>query len=81
MRLLPALAPRAAPLSALDGTHTYFVGKRPGSGMWHTGGSEGGGEVDGLVGSSNNGDLKISYGDEDASSTGVLSLPFKAMGF
>ena len=81
VRLSPALAPRAATLSALNGTHTYFVGERPGSGIWHTDENEGGDEVDGLVSSSNNGDVKISYDDEDASSTGVLSPPFKAMGF
>jgi hypothetical protein len=77
-RLSPALAPRAAMLSALNGTHTYFVCERHGRGMWHTGESEGGEEVDGLFGSSNNGDVMISYDDEDASSTGVLSSPIKA---
>ena len=83
VRLSPALAPRAATLTALDGTHTYFVGERPGSGLWHTGESEDGEEVDGLIGSSNNGDVKISYDDEDASSvsTGVLGSLFKAIGF
>ena len=78
VRLSPALAPRAGTLSALNETHTYFVCERHGRGMWHTGESEGGEEVDGLFGSSNNGDVMISYDDEDASSTGVLSSPIKA---
>ena len=82
VRLSSALAPRAATLSALDGTQTYFVGERPGGGMWHTGESGGGEEVDGLIGSSNNGDVKVSYDDEDASSgTGVLGSLFKGIGF
>ena len=78
--LTPALAPRAATVSALDGTHTYFVGERPGSGMWHTGESEGGGKVAGLIGSSNNGNAKISKDDEDSGSTGVLGSLFKTIG-
>ena len=49
--------------------------------MWHTGGSDDGEEVDGVVGSSKNGSVKVSYDDEDASSTGVLGSLFKAMGF
>jgi hypothetical protein len=81
VHLSSALAPRAATLSTLNGTHTYFVGERPSGGMWHTGGSEDGEEVDGVVGSSKNGSVKVSYDDEDASSTGVLGSLFKAMGF
>ena len=81
VHLSSALAPRAATLSSLNGTHTYFVGERPSGGMWHTGGSEDGEEVDGVVGSSKNGSVKVSYDDEDASGTGVLGSFFKAMGF
>jgi hypothetical protein len=82
--LSPALAPRAATLSTVNGTHTYFVGERPKSGKWHTGGSEDGEEVDGVIGSSKHGSVKVSYGDEDANCAkgpGVFSSLFKAMGF
>jgi len=85
VHLSPTLAPRAASLSALNGTHTYFVGERPSSGMWHTGESEGvGDKVDGLIASSKNGSIRVLYDDEDVSCTkgpGVLSSLFKAMGF
>jgi hypothetical protein len=84
VHLSPALAPRAATLSTVNGTHTYFVGERPSNGKWHTGGSEDGEEVDGLIGSSKNGSLKVSYDDEDVNGTkgpGVFSSLFKAMGF
>ena len=81
MRLSSALAPRAATLSTLDGTHTYFVGERPSSGTWHTGESGDGEEVDGLIGSSKYGSVKVSYDDEDASRTGIFSSLFKAIGF
>jgi hypothetical protein len=81
--LSSALAPRAATLSVtVDGTHSYFVGERPSSGKWHTGTSEDGEEVDGVIGSSKNGSVRVSYDDEDASGTkgpGVLSTLFKAM--
>jgi hypothetical protein len=82
--LSPALAPRASSLSTVNGTHTYFVGQRPSNGRWHTGGSEDGDEVDGLIASSKNGSIRVSYDDEDVSSIrgpGVLSSLFKAMGF
>ena len=79
VHLSPLLSPRAASLSALNGTHTYFVGERPSSGKWHTGESEDGDEVDGVVASSKNGSIKVSYDDEDV--PGVLSSLFKAMGF
>jgi hypothetical protein len=49
--------------------------------MWHTGESEDGEEVDGLIGSSKYGSVKVSYDDEDASRTGVFSSLFKAIGF
>jgi len=81
VRLSSALAPRAATLSTLNGTHTYFVGERPSCGMWHTGESGDGEEVDRLIGSSKNGSVKVSYDDEDASSTGVFRSLFKAIGF
>jgi hypothetical protein len=85
VHLSPTLAPRAASLSAINGTHTYFVGERPGSGKWHTGESgDVDDEVDGLIASSKNGSIRISYDDEDVSCTkgpGVLSSLFKAMGF
>jgi hypothetical protein len=84
VNLSSSLAPRAATLSSHDGTHTYFVGERPSCGIWHTGGSEDGEEVDGVIGSSKNGSVKVSYDDEDASGTkgpGVFSSLFKAMGF
>ena len=78
VRLSSALAPRAATLSVLNGTHTYFVGERPSSGKWNTGESEDGEEVDGVIGSTKNGSVKVSYDDEDA---GVLSSLFNAIGF
>ncbi len=84
VHLSPTLSPRAASLSALNGTHTYFVGERPSDGKWHTGESEDGDEVDGLIASSKNGSIRVSYDDEDVSCTkgpGVLSSIFKAMGF
>jgi hypothetical protein len=82
VHLSPTLAPRSASLSVLNGTHTYFVGERPGCGKWHTGESEDGDEVDGLIASSKNGSVRVLYDDEDVSSTkGVFSSLFKAMGF
>jgi len=82
--LSPALATRAAMLSTLNGTHSYFVGERPSSGEWHTGtGEDGNGEeVDGVIGTSKNGSVKVSYDDEDGGprGPGVLSSLFKAMG-
>ena len=81
VHLSPTLAPRAASLSTLNGTHTYFVGERPSDGKWHTGGREDGDEVDGLIASSKNGSIKVSYDEEDAREPGVLSSLFKAMGF
>jgi hypothetical protein len=80
VHLSPTLAPHAASLSSINGTHTYFVGERPSDGKWHTGESEDGDEVDGLVASSKNGSVRVSYDDEDAR-PGVLSSLFKAMGF
>ena len=77
------LSARAASLSVLDGTHTYFVGERPSCGKWHTGEGDDGDEVDGLIASSKNGSIKVSYDDEVTSyikGTGVLSSLFKAMG-
>ena len=76
VRLSSVLAPRAATLSVLNGTHTYFVGERPSSGKWNTGESEDGEEVDGLIGSTKNESVKVSYDDEDA---GVLSSLFNAI--
>jgi hypothetical protein len=84
VHLSSTLAPRAASLSVLNGTHTYFVGERPSNGEWHTGESGDGDEVDGLIASSKNGSIKVSYDEEDVSCTkgpGVLSSLFKAMGF
>jgi hypothetical protein len=83
VHLSPTLAPRAASLSTLNGTHTYFVGERPSDGKWHTGEREDGDEVDGLIASSKNGSIKVSYDEEDARSRepGVFSSLFKAMGF
>ena len=81
VRLSPTLAPRAALLSNLTGTHTYFVGERPSNGKWHTGESEDGDAVDGLTASSKNGCVKVSYDEEDPRGPGVLSSLFKAMGF
>jgi len=82
VQLSSELAPRAATLSAQNGTHTFFVGERPSSGNWHTGTSGDGDEVDGVIGWSKNGSVKVSYDDEDTSKgPGVLSSLFKAMGF
>jgi hypothetical protein len=82
VHLSPSLAPRAAWLSAVNATHTYFVGERPGCGKWHTGESEDGDEVDGLIASSKNGSIKVSYDEENVTKgPGVLSSLFKAMGF
>jgi hypothetical protein len=81
VHLSPTLAPRAASLSTLNGTHTYFVGERPSNGEWHTGEGEDGDEVDGLNASSKNGSIRVSYDEEDAKEPGVLSSLFKAMGF
>jgi hypothetical protein len=84
VHLSSALAPRAAALSNLDGTHTFFVGERPSDGKWHTGPGRDGEEVDEVVGWSKNGSVKVSYDDEDVSSMKsprVLSSLFKAMGF
>ena len=83
VNLSPMLSARAASLSVLDGTHTYFVGERPSCGRWHTGEGDDGDEVDGLIASSKNGSIKVSYDDEVTSiikGTGVLSSLFKAMG-
>jgi hypothetical protein len=80
--LSSTLAPRAASLSALsgrNGTHTYFVGERPSNGKWHTGESGDGDEVDGLIASSKNGSIKVSYDEEDEKGPGVFSSLFKAM--
>ena len=93
MLLSSALASRAVELSTtFDRTQSYFVGERPSSGKWHTGTSDDGDEVDGLIGSCHNGDVKVSYDDElepelepeDVNSTkapGFLSSLFNAMGF
>ena len=68
------MAQRASPRRSLPVPRRYrpltrltrnFVGEQPGSGMWHTGESEDGDEVDGLIGSSNNWNVKISYDDDD----------------
>jgi len=82
--LSSALAPRAAMLSGLDGTHTYFVGERPSDDKWRTGTSGEGEEVDEVIGWSKNGSVKVSYDDEDVAGVrtpGVLSSLFRAMGF
>jgi len=82
VHLSSELAPRAATLSTHNGTHTFFVGERPSCGNWHTGPSGDGDEVDGVIGWSKNGSVKVSYDDEDTSKgPGVLSSLFKAMGF
>ena len=86
VHLSSTLAPRAASLSSLNGTHTYFVGERPSSGKWHTGESEDGDEVDGLIASTKDGygSIKVSYDEEDVSYTkrsGFISSLFKAIGF
>jgi len=79
--LSSALASRAAMLSGINGTHTYFVGERPGDDKWRTGTSGEGEEVDEAVGWSKNGSIKVSYDDEDGAGAGVLSTLFRAMGF
>jgi len=81
--LSSALATRAATLSTLNGTNSYFVGERPSSGKWHTGTGEDGEEVHGVIGSSKNGSVKVSYDDEDVIGTkgsGVLNSLLKAIG-
>jgi len=81
--LSSALAPRAAMLSGLNGSHTYFVGERPSDDKWRTGTSGEGEEVDEVIGWSKNGSVKVSYDDEDMGvrTPGVLSSLFRAMGF
>lgn len=84
VQLSSALAPRAAMLSGLNGTHTYFVGERPSDDKWRTGTSGEGEEVDEAIGWSKNGSVKVSYDDEDLAGVrtpGVLSSLFRAMGF
>ena len=86
MYLSSTLASRAALLSSLNGAHTYFVGERPSSGKWHTGESEDGDEVDGLIASTKDGYgfIKVSYDEKDVSYTkrpGIFSSLFKAIGF
>ena len=54
--------------------------------MWHTGEGEDGEEVDGVIGSSKHGSVKVSYDDEIENTSctkgpGVLSSLFKAIGF
>ena len=80
VQLSSALAPRAAALSTVDGTRTFFVGERPCGGRWHTGAGRDGEEVDEVMGWSKNGSVKVSYDDEDKG-PGLLSSFFKAMGF
>jgi len=82
--LSSALAPHAAILSGLNGSHAYFVGERPDGDKWCTGASGEGEEVDEVIGWSKNGSVKVSYDDEDVAGTrgsGVLSTLFRAMGF
>ena len=85
VQLSSALTPRAAMLSGLNGSYTYFVGERPRDDKWRTGTSgEGEGEdVDEVIGWSKNGSVKVSYDDEDmgARTPGVLTSLFRAMGF
>ena len=91
MLLSSTLASRAVELSTSDRTQSYFVRERPSSGKWHTGTSDDGDEVDGLIGSCHNEDVKVSYISyddelelEDVSSTkgpGFFSSLFNAMGF
>jgi len=85
VHLSSAVSARAATLSAHNGTHTYFVGERPSSGTWHTDAGDDGEEVDGVIGSSKNGSVKISYDDDEdwnsMKGPGVFSSLFKAMGF
>ncbi|KAH9989046.1 hypothetical protein BJV74DRAFT_838509 [Russula compacta] len=81
VHLSPALAPRAATLSTLNGTHTYFVGERPGCGKWHTGAgtSEDGDEVDEVIGITHCGPVRVFYEDEQL--PGMLSTFFQALRF
>jgi hypothetical protein len=79
VQLSSALAPRAAALSNVDGTRTFFVGERPSGGKWHTGAGRDDEEVDEVMGWSKNGSVRVSYDDEDKG--GLLSSLFKAMGF
>jgi len=86
--LSSALTPRAATLSTSGGSHSYSVGEQTSSRKWHTGNSDNGDEVDKVIGSSNNGDVRVSYGDEDnseglssAKGPGIFSSLFNAMGF
>ena len=85
--LSSALSTCAATLSTSGGSHSYFVGEQSSSRKWHTGNSEDGDEVDEVIGSSNNGDVRVSYGDEDddeesssAKGSGIFSSLFSAMG-
>ena len=72
-------------LSVLNRSHMYFVGERPSDNKWRTGMSGEGEEVDEVIGWSHNGDVKVSYDDEDITEVGtpgVLSSLFRrAMGF
>ncbi|KAI9508237.1 hypothetical protein F5148DRAFT_1284258 [Russula earlei] len=82
--LSSALKPRAATLSTVNGTHTYFVGERPSRGTWNTGTNEEGEEVDAVVGWTKNGSVRVSYDDEAVAcpkGPGVLSSLFRAIGF
>ena len=63
--LSSALAPRAAMLSVLNRSHTYFVGEPPSDDKWRTGTSGEGEEVDEVIGWSQYGSVKISYDDKD----------------
>ena len=84
VQLSSALAPHAAMLSGLNGSHTYFVGERPRDDKWRTGTSGEGEEVDEVIGWSKNGSVKVSYDDEDVAGVrtpGVLTSLFRAMGF
>ena len=64
--LSSALAPRAAMLSVLNRSHMYFVGERPSDNKWRTGMSGEGEEVDEVIGWTQNGDVEVSYDDEDS---------------
>ena len=79
--LSSTLAPRAAMLSGVNDTVTYFVGERPVEDKWRTGTGGEGEEVDEVIGWSKNGSIKVSYDDEDGASAGVLSTLLRAMGF
>lgn len=81
VQLSSALGPRSATLSTFNGTHTYFVGERPRCGRWHTGTSEDGDEVDGVIASSKNGSVKVLYDDEDVPGPGWLGSIIKHMKF